>query len=99
MGAVYSRWLDQYEDEQLASGASNNYVPALQDTSPGAPNWQTAYTTLVWVLQHYYGDTAAAEKHHDSLVRYYDNLEAGWKATGCKGFHQGAMFGDWVPAG
>ena len=29
MGAVYSRWLDQFEDEQAPSGASNDFVPAL----------------------------------------------------------------------
>ena len=29
MGAMYTRWLDQYQDDQTKEGASNNFVPAL----------------------------------------------------------------------
>jgi alpha-L-rhamnosidase len=94
MGAVYTRWLLQYEDDQTATGASNNFVPALA-TGAGAPNWQSAYPSIVWALFKYYGDIGPAETHHASLVKYYDNLARQYNATGVKGYATG--FGDWVP--
>ena len=97
MGAVYSRWLKQFADDQAADGGSNNFVPAL-GSSDGAPNWQSAYPAIVWALYMYYGDRGAAEAHHDSLVRYYDHLEQLYRAsTNLTAYATG--FGDWVPAG
>ena len=49
IGAVYTRWLLQYQDEQAKDGGSNNFVPAL-NTGDGAPNWQSAYPSIVWAL-------------------------------------------------
>ena len=97
MGAVYTRWLLSYADDQNADGASSNFVPSL-GSGDGAPNWQTAYPTLMWVLYTYYGDVGPTEAHHDSLVRYYTHLEALYNASS----HLAAYatgFGDWVPAG
>lgn len=99
MGAVYSRWLRQFEDDQLASGASNDFVPSLGDGENGSPNWQSAFPTLVWVLLTYHGDARPAELYHEPLSRYFDQLEARYNRTGVRGFHQGNSYGDWVPPG
>ena len=81
MGAMYTRWLDQYQDDQTSAGASNNFVPSL-GSGAGAPNWQSAYPSIVWALYMYNGDITPAERHHDSLVAYYDNLERQYEQRG-----------------
>jgi len=97
MGAVYTRWLLQYQDDQTSSGASNNFVPDL-GSGAGAPNWQSAYPSIVWALYRYYGDVGPAETHHASLIKYYDNLERQYNASGGL-LNYPTGFGDWVPAG
>ena len=80
MGAVYTRWLEQFVDVQSSSGAVNDFVPALGWFGPGSPNWQSAYPTLLHVLYMHSGDVRVIERHHSSLCRYYDNLEAHYKS-------------------
>ena len=48
------------------------------------------------VLHEYNGDIAPVVAHHDSLCKYYENIEAHWNYTGCASFHEGNMYGDWV---
>ena len=93
MGAVYTHWLDVFPDDQAPNGGSNDFVPALGG-GEGAPNWQSAFPTLIWGLLTYYGDGTMATKHFDALGKYYDNLEAEFNSTGAKGFRTG--YGDWV---
>ena len=97
MGAVYTRWLDEYVDDQTADGASNNFVPAL-GSGDGAPNWQSAYPSIVWGLYNYYGDAGIVSAHYDSLAKYYDHLEALYNKSS-KLANYATGFGDWVPAG
>jgi hypothetical protein len=97
MGAIYTRWLDQFEDAATPDGSSRDFVPALGWEGPGSPNWQSAYPTLVWVLHQYYGDIGPAERHHQSLCKYYDNLIAHYNRTGVASYHQGNMFGELCP--
>ncbi|MGB1875277.1 MAG: family 78 glycoside hydrolase catalytic domain, partial [Akkermansiaceae bacterium] len=85
MGAVYSHWLDVFADDQAPNGGSNDFVPALGG-GEGAPNWQSAFPTLIWGLLTYYGDGTMATKHFDALGKYYDNLEAEYNSTGAKKF-------------
>ena len=96
MAAVYSRWLEQFVDVQSASGATNDFVPPLGWYGPGSPNWQSAYPILLHVLYMHHGDTSVLARHHGSLCRYYDNLEALYNETGVAHFHEGNMYGDWV---
>ena len=46
LGAVHSRWLTQFVDVQAASGATNDFVPALGWFGAGSPNWQSAYPSV-----------------------------------------------------
>ena len=98
MGAMYTRWLLQIADAQNDDGSFPNYVPALDAANKaGAPNWQSAFPTLLWTLYRYHGDRQILERHHDALVRYYDYLEDQY--NNCHGdmktYRQG--FGDWCP--
>jgi len=97
MGAVYSRWLDEFRDDQAADGASNDFVPALGQ-GDGAPNWQSAFPSIVWGLYKYYGDTAVVRRNYAALSRYYDNLERLYNSSS-KLAAYATGFGDWVPAG
>ena len=92
MGAVYSKWLDVFADDQAPNGGSNDFVPALGG-GEGAPNWQSAFPTLIWGLLTYYGDGTMATKHFDALGKYYDNLGPS-TPDGAKGFRR-AMATGW----
>lgn len=95
MGALLSHWLNLIEDDQLADGAVTNFVPSLGDNGDGAPNWQSAYPTIVWAMWHYYGDVQPVTQHYSSLLKYYAYFERGYNKTGIAKFQTG--FGDWVP--
>ena len=43
-----------------------------------------------------HGDTGAALRHHDSLCRFFDHVEALYNSTGAGHFAEGNMYGDWV---
>jgi len=95
MGALYSHWLDIIRDDQNKDGSVTNVVPSLRSTSPGAPNWQTAYPTLLWVLYRYNGDKDLIQDHWVSLQAYIAFFDKSYQQTGIKNFFTG--FGDWVP--
>jgi alpha-L-rhamnosidase len=85
MGAFYTRWLDQMVDAQnMGDGSMPNFVPPL-GTTDGAPNWQTAYVMIIYVMLVHYGDFEIVFRHHHSLVRYFDFLETNYKKTGMAG--------------
>jgi len=95
MGAFYTHWLTQMvENQSPDDGSMPNIVPPMGRTE-GAPNWQTAYPMILWVMMTYHGDRQLIFQHHDSLVRYFDFLESSYHKTGLKNFRTG--FGDWVP--
>jgi Bacterial alpha-L-rhamnosidase 6 hairpin glycosidase domain len=72
MGAFYTRWLDQMVDAQSPNdGSMSDFAPPLNSGPDGAPNWQTAYVTILWVLSTHYGDQEVLRRHHESLVKYY----------------------------
>jgi hypothetical protein len=70
-------------------------VPAVGSYGPGAPNWQTAYPTVVHALWLYHGDTRIVQRHWPSLLRYMSFVDGEHAARGLKGCCSG--FGDWVP--
>jgi len=95
MSALYTHWLNIIVDDQGARGYVSNTVPNLGDNSPGAPNWQTAYPTVVWSLLKYRGDFDIVEKHWEPLQAYYNFFNGQYESTGLANFFTG--FGDWVP--
>jgi len=95
MSAFYTHWIDIINDDQNSDGSTTNTVPSLGDHSAGAPNWQTAYPTLLSVLQRYSGDKDVVAKHWSSLQAYIAFFDGQYKKTGLKNFMVG--FGDWVP--
>eukprot|EP00939_MAST-03C_sp_MAST-3C-sp1_P000379 g379.t1 len=94
MGAFYTHYLNQIQDDQQNDGAVTNFVPSL-GTGDGAPNWQTVYPSLVYALFKYNGDVAPVKRHYDSLKRYYAYLDSKYNETGIKNYMTG--FGDWCP--
>lgn len=94
MGAFYTAYLNQIQDDQQPDGAVTNFVPSL-GSGDGAPNWQSVYPSIVYAMMMYYGDVQPVHDHLDSLRAYYNYLETGLNKTGMKNFASG--FGDWVP--
>jgi alpha-L-rhamnosidase len=95
MGAFYTAWLNVIQDDQNMDGSVPDFVPSLGDHGSGAPNWQSAYPSVIWALWKYYGDSGPIDTHFDSLTRYYDYFEASYNTTGIANFKTG--YGDWVP--
>jgi len=108
MGAFYTAWLNQIQDDQQSDGAVTNFVPSL-GTGDGAPNWQSVYPSIVYVCLRrisflsstlydyssvYFGDVQPVHDHLESLRAYYNYLEKGYNTTGMAQFQSG--FGDWV---
>jgi alpha-L-rhamnosidase len=95
MGAFYTQWADQMIDAQNPkNGSMTNVVPPVR-REDGAPNWQTAYPMVLWVMTVLYGDRDILERHHNVLVKYFDYWEFNYNATGLANFRTG--YGDWCP--
>jgi alpha-L-rhamnosidase len=95
MGAFYTHWLDQMIDAQNpVNGSMPNFVPSLGTTN-GAPNWQTAYIMIIWVMLTHYGDLQILVRHHESMVRFFDYFEMNYNETGLANFI--SAYGDWCP--
>lgn len=55
------------------------------------PNWNTAYSTIVWALYDHYGDTASMAQHYDGLELLFNGVYSSWyHQHGLRGF-----FGDY----
>ena len=99
--AFHSAWLNQVQDDQAPpssaqAGGVTDFVPAVGSYGAGAPNWETAYPTIVHSLWLYHGDVRVVEHHWASLQRYMafwrgKHANDGGLAKCCIGF------GDWVP--
>ena len=69
MGAFYTAYLNQIQDDQQSDGAVTNFVPSL-GTGDGAPNWQSVYPSIVHAMTMYFGDVQPVHDHLDSLRAY-----------------------------
>ena len=96
-GAFYTSFLNQIQDDQGSDGHVTNFVPSIGQTGPGAPNWQSAYPTIVWTMYRYLGDLQIVQKHWNSLKAYLTYWKKEYVKNGVATFDSG--FGDWVPAG
>jgi len=96
--AFYTAWLNQLRDDQGDSGFAVNYVPDVDSSlNPGAPNWQSAYPTIVWALYRYHGDVGIVADHWPAMIQYFKYWKGEFAKNGAANFDSG--FGDWVPAG
>ncbi len=93
--AAYTKWMDDFKDEQRPSGE----LPGIVPTSGwgyhwgNGPAWDSAYILIPWYLYQYRGDTRLLAEHYDRLKRYVDYLTS--KADN----HIVAIgLGDWAPA-
>lgn len=76
--AVYMNFADMMVDDQGTAadgdneGAMPNWVPTFAMAFPGsgAPNWMTAYPTIVYRLWQFTGDAALVKKHWPQLQSY-----------------------------
>jgi alpha-L-rhamnosidase len=93
--AAYTKWMDDFRDEQRESGE----LPGIVPTSGwgyrrgNGPAWDSAYLLVPWYLYVYAGDTRLFAEHLDRWIRYVDYLtsraDAGILSFG---------LGDWAPA-
>lgn len=90
--AVYSEWLNAFDDEQLPSGELPNKVPTSGSGYHCNPAWDSAYELIAYYLYEYYGDTQPLCEHYDGLKRHVDFLTT--QAT--DGIISGGL-GDWAP--
>ena len=70
--AAYEAWMNDFRDEQRASGE----LPGIVPTSGwgykwgNGPAWDSAYLLIPWYLYQYYGDTRVLAEHYD----YHETL-------------------------
>ncbi len=92
--AAYTKWMDDFHDEQRDSGE----LPGIVPTSGwgyhwgNGPAWDSAYLLVPWYLYLYDGDTRILERHYDRFKRYVDYL-----TTKAKDGIVSIGLGDWVP--
>jgi alpha-L-rhamnosidase len=88
--------LNQIVDDQQTDGEVSNFVPNL-GSGAGAPNWQSAFPTVLWSQWKYAGDVALVERHWVSIKKYAAYWAGEINKKTPMEFPHG--FGDWVQAG
>jgi alpha-L-rhamnosidase len=90
----YTKWLDDLDDGQFASGALTVIVPS-GGWGGGAthPAWDSAFLIVAHDLYKYMGDTRALTAHYEGLKRYVDFLSAQSKED----VVPFDSLGDWLP--
>lgn len=83
MAAFYTAFADLMQDDQGADGSMPNWVPifGLTYPGPGAPNWMTAYPTIIWTVYKFYGDERIVRRHWGSLKKYIAWYDGKFNAT------------------
>jgi alpha-L-rhamnosidase len=57
MSCFYSKWLNDFKDDQRADGGVYDNVPWTGWGGYGTPGWHDCYVTIAMVMYKYYGDT------------------------------------------
>ena len=94
--AFYTAWLNQLVDDQSADGQVPNFVPDL-GSGAGAPNWQSAFPTVLWSQWKYAGDEELVKRNWPAVLKYANYWIAEIDKARPMDFPSG--FGDWVQAG
>lgn len=93
--SLYSKWLDDFKDEQKRTGD----LPGIIPTSGwgyyyfNGPGWGSGYVILPWYLHEYSGDQLILEKHYDGMKRYTDFLTSKASSDHAVVYHS---LGDWL---
>ncbi len=91
--AAYTRWMDDFKDEQRANGEFPGIVPTSGWGYGIGPAWDSAYLLIPWYLYQHHGDIRVLEENYDGMKRYVDYL------TDRAVDHIVDLgLGDWVPA-
>ncbi|MCC7408251.1 MAG: family 78 glycoside hydrolase catalytic domain [Phycisphaeraceae bacterium] len=92
---VYTNWLEDYRDSQLADGRLPGIVPTSghfgYDGEYG-PGWDSAYVMMPWHMYLYYGDRRILARHYPGMKKYVAYLNK----RASKGVLRYGL-GDWLP--
>ena len=102
VAAFFTKWLDDLEESQRASGPSAgaypDYAPyPMAHGKPGATHgtaWTDAGIICPWTIWQVYGDTRVIERHWASMTRFMD-----WRkktSPDFRGVNLGNTWGDWL---
>ncbi|MEA3366149.1 MAG: family 78 glycoside hydrolase catalytic domain, partial [Candidatus Hydrogenedentes bacterium] len=91
-GAAYTKWLDDFADEQNEAGEYAAIIPTCGWGYGIGPSWDCAYVLIPWHVYQYCGDTRILETHYDNLKRYVDFL-----GTKADNYMVDYGLGDWCP--
>ena len=92
--AVYTKWLNDLNDEQRPSGE----LPGIVPTSGwgyqwgNGPAWDSAFVLIPYYLYEYCGDTQVLSNHYQGMKRYVDYL-----TTKAKDGIVSIGLNDWAP--
>ncbi|MCF7669763.1 MAG: glycoside hydrolase family 78 protein [Verrucomicrobia bacterium] len=92
--AVYTKWINDLDDEQRASGELPGIVPTSgwgYDWGNG-PAWDSAFLLIPWYMHVYYGDDRILTNHYAGFKRYVDYLVS--QSSNCI---VSIGLGDWSP--
>ncbi|MEF8845488.1 MAG: family 78 glycoside hydrolase catalytic domain [Bacteroidales bacterium] len=81
---AYRKWLDDFLDEQRASGELPGIIPTSgwgytrgEDTVLGyGPQWEGAFLTIPWNIYLYKGDERILRRYYDGIKKYMGYLES-----------------------
>ena len=98
MGAFYTKWLEDWRDEQRPDGDLPYTAPTY--SGGGGPAWSGICVTLPWQVYLHYGDRRILEQNYPTMQRWIAFLNT--KAKGHLLQPWGGIWdflGDWVPPG
>jgi alpha-L-rhamnosidase len=76
VSSYFTKWSQDIEDAQLASGAYADTAPIAARSSNPSSATPAAGVILPWVVYQSYGDTRIIDHHWRSMVRFMDYLES-----------------------
>ena len=98
VGGFFTKWLDDVEESQRASGAYPDYAPyPMQHGGSGksfGTAWMDAGIICPWTIWQVYGDTRVIERHYDSMTRFMAFRRA--NSPEYVGISLGNTWGDWL---
>jgi len=76
MSRFYSKWLNDFKDDQKEDGAVHDNVPWTGWGGWGSPGWHDAYIKIAMVVYKYYGDTRVIEEQYEGMKRAIEYILA-----------------------
>jgi alpha-L-rhamnosidase len=95
--ASYSKWLDDWADEQQPDGTLAAIIPTAGWGYKwgNGPAWDSAFILIPWYVYLYNGDTRILEDHFEGMKKYVDRMGK-WAKKDQYIIEYG--LGDWCPA-